>query len=760
MSDDFCPTDPALTDPALVALDHASAHPISVHNGHDTHQNAIKTLSHRRAGSSRRGSGPKKRAHTTLSQKVMIINFIRNNPTWDQATVAKHFQQNGFPTLSQSTISRYIKDEERYRNLALDPTKLHVKKQKQAQSPQILNCMEFWYYQALGQSSDPYFNLNLEVQRKKWKEFENLLAVRNKKRANPPSSFETFKHLHKRFRHPTDARRTAPIDMAAEKERLRHLTDDYPLEDILAMDEICLSYACPPSEPSSLYSMPKLTIALTCSADGSWKEDPVIVGQTPMYVAYPSELTSDNCGFKYYWNTKAVMTCAIWEKYLLDLDEKCRQRDRKVLLLVDVTHVHLLPDPPLANVQVEFIDTARIFGCHPSSPPCHPFAAGITTYFKSEYRVRFCLRALSSDEFGLLDLYNLDQAAATRIIQDAWNCVTPHAITQIFRRSGVVSSRSEDDDSQYEESKEGLIEDGTPTLDPAIEQSIASLTMCLTQLTIKVMNLSEQTDLEAREATPAPSEIDININPELMAQAAQVIGLARSDRQRRHKKPEEQIVNAHEFIDIDCSLPTEIYWDEQDIVEQITREGTGACWSVTHHSISNTISTRGGWSVEEPRIDNNLNNHKRNASAMNEQGDIMVADNEPTPNRRRHVRTARENSQTSPSAPPPPSNNIFEQPTDPSQHSGNSNLDGTYHSHHHPYNELSNFSQQISNLESLRRFCSELIEKSLVDDDDQEDHILGRIRSSIVQQSIPILTDLEDEFKALEAADLLRLVSG
>ncbi|KAI9628862.1 hypothetical protein KEM48_011256 [Puccinia striiformis f. sp. tritici PST-130] len=698
MSDDFCPTDPALTDPALVALDHASAHPISVHNGHDTHQNAIKTLSHRRAGSSRRGSGPKKRAHTTLSQKVMIINFIRNNPTWDQATVAKHFQQNGFPTLSQSTISRYIKDEERYRNLALDPTKLHVKKQKQAQSPQILNCMEFWYYQALGQSSDPYFNLNLEVQRKKWKEFENLLAVRNKKRANPPSSFETFKHLHKRFRHPTDARRTAPIDMAAEKERLRHLTDDYPLEDILAMDEICLSYAY-------LSTFRTQLVIFYAQVDdrfdllGRWlmEGDPVIVGQTPMYVAYPSELTSDNCGFKYYWNTKAVMTCAIWEKYLLDLDEKCRQRDRKVLLLVDVTHVHLLPDPPLANVQVEFIDTARIFGCHPSSPPCHPFAAGITTYFKSEYRVR---------------------------------------------------------------SKEGLIEDGTPTLDPAIEQSIASLTMCLTQLTIKVMNLSEQTDLEAREATPAPSEIDININPELMAQAAQVIGLARSDRQRRHKKPEEQIVNAHEFIDIDCSLPTEIYWDEQDIVEQITREGTGACWSVTHHSISNTISTRGGWSVEEPRIDNNLNNHKRNASAMNEQGDIMVADNEPTPNRRRHVRTARENSQTSPSAPPPPSNNIFEQPTDPSQHSGNSNLDGTYHSHHHPYNELSNFSQQISNLESLRRFCSELIEKSLVDDDDQEDHILGRIRSSIVQQSIPILTDLEDEFKALEAADLLRLVSG
>lgn len=755
MSDDFCPTDPALTDPALVALDQAL---ISPQRGNESPQASPATSSRRRAGSSRRGAGPKKRAHTTLSQKVMIINFIQNNPTWDQATVAKHFQHHGFPTLSQSTISRYIKDEDRYRNLALDPGNLHVKKQKQAQSPQILSCMEFWYYQTLGQSSDPYFNLNLEAQRKKWKEFENLLAARNKKRPASSSNFDSFKNLPKRFRHPTEARRTAPIDLAAEKERLRHITDAYELEDILAMDEICLAYSCPPSEPSSLYSMPKLTIALTCSADGSWKDDPVIIGQTPMHVAYPSEVTSDQSRFKYYWNTKAVMTCSIWEKYLLDLDTKCRQRGRKVLLLVNLTHVHLIPDPPLENVQIEFIDTARIFGCHPSTPPCHPFAAGITTYFKCEYRVRFCLRALSSDEFGLLDLYNLDQAAATKIIRDAWDCTIPKALAQIFRRSGIISSRSADDDSQHSGSKEGMIEDGTPVPNTAIETIFASLTMCLTQLTIKVMNLSEQTEFENREPTPIPSEIDMNINPELTAQAAQVIGLARSDRQRKNKKPEDQIVTAHEFINIDCSLPTEIYWDEQDIVEQMTREGNGACWPVTAHSTSsNSVSPQGTYNGQEPRIAGSSKNRKRSISAvsgnehgdMNEHGDIMVGENVPVPARRRRTRTA-ESERTPPL--PTPSNNIFEQPhQDPSRAAANGSLNG----HYGHYNELSNFSHQISNVESLRSFCAELLDKSLTDED-----MAGRIRSSVVQDCIPILTELEDEFKALEAADLLRLVSG
>lgn len=193
MSDDFLPTDPALTDPALVALDQAFIS--STQNAHQSPQSSSATPSRRRVGSSKRGSGPKKRAHTTLSQKVMIINFIQDNPTWDQATVAKHFQNQGFPTLSQSTISRYIKDEDRYRDLAQDPSKLHVKKQKQAQSPQIMSCMEFWYYQTLGQSSDPYFNLNLDAQRRKWKEFENLLAARNKKRTTSSSSFDSFKNL-------------------------------------------------------------------------------------------------------------------------------------------------------------------------------------------------------------------------------------------------------------------------------------------------------------------------------------------------------------------------------------------------------------------------------------------------------------------------------------------------------------------------------------------------------------------------------------
>lgn len=757
MSDDGCPT-----DPALLALDYQSGRLIKPEPSLDPiHPSpAPPPASAASSSSSRRKSGAKKRAHTTLSEKVMIINFIRSHPSWDQATVAKHFQLNGFPTLSQSTISRYIKDEERYRNLALDPSKWNVKKQKQARSPQIINCIDFWLHQAIGKSFDPNLPNHRPIMLKKWKEFEVLLSMRYKKKSTPTHSFESyFKNPHKRFLHPHQVRPTTPVDLETERERLRSITSQYSPEDILAMDEIGLAYSCPPSDPASLCSLPKLTLALTCSSDGSWKDNPLIVGQTPMSVAYPSDQISDNCGFSYHWNTKAVMTCAIWENYLTNLNGKCRQRGRKVILLVDVTHVHLLPDPPLSHVQIEFIDTARMFSCHPSNSPCHPFTVGITKYFKSEYRVRFCLRALSSDEFGLLDLYNLDQAAATRIIQDAWNCVTPSAISNTFKHSGLISDPfSLDDDSQYAESNEGILDGHLPFQDPSIEQSIASLEMCLTQLTIKVMNLSEQTESEVRtETSPRPAESDPNINPELTAQAARVTGGIRSDPpQKRHKKPEEQIVSAHEFIDIDVSLPTEVFWDEQDIVDQVLRESKEALVTMTTPSaLSNSVS------LEPSQIGLYSRPRKRGPSSIEDHADITVADNKPAPSSSRR----RKSSPSEPavtSVTHHTSNNLFEQPNHeplltPEMEHGDG-LDSSFHSGHHQsqYNELSNFSQQISNLESLRTFCVELIERNKSDDELSG----GRLRSSVVQDCLPILVELEDEFKALEAADLLRLVSG
>ncbi|KAH9815614.1 hypothetical protein DFH28DRAFT_268534 [Melampsora americana] len=143
----------------------------------------------------RTASTIKRRAHTTLSDKLMIIDFIKQNPTLDQVTVAKHFQQLGFPTLSQSTISRYLKDEEKYRSLALDPTK--SKRQKRAQFPQVAHCLEFWYYQRLSKDPGQTLKITEHELRSQWKKFEELLAIRRKRKLTlSPTWFESFQEKY------------------------------------------------------------------------------------------------------------------------------------------------------------------------------------------------------------------------------------------------------------------------------------------------------------------------------------------------------------------------------------------------------------------------------------------------------------------------------------------------------------------------------------------------------------------------------------
>lgn len=349
----------------------------------------------------RTASAIKRRTHTSLNEKLMIIDYIKQNPTLDQISVAKHFQTLGFPTLSQSTISRYLKDEEKYRSIALqDPTK--PKKQKRTQFPQVALCLEFWYYQRLSKGPNATLQISENELRNQWKTFEELLAIRRKRKLTISSTwFETFQEKPKRLTYPIEARSSIPPNVAYEIQRITHITDQYDISDILAMDEICLAYACPPCTDQNIVAdQPKLTLVFTCSADGSWKDIPSIVGTLPQAQAYPQDENETECGFNYYFNKKAVMTFQVWEKYLTDLDEKCRERDRKVLLLVDTAAVHLLPSPPFDNLRIEYINTSSIAGFSALNPPAQPFIAGITRCFKSEYRIRL-LRPKSYKTLGI-----------------------------------------------------------------------------------------------------------------------------------------------------------------------------------------------------------------------------------------------------------------------------------------------------------------------------------------------------------------------
>ncbi|KAG0146404.1 hypothetical protein CROQUDRAFT_107159 [Cronartium quercuum f. sp. fusiforme G11] len=507
----------------------------------------------------------KKRAHTTLSDKVMIINFIKQNPSLDQAAIAKHFQKNGFPTLSQSTISRYIKDQNKYLSLSLDSNKSKLKKQNKFQSIKnspILNCLEFWYYQLISTSSKkkPLNNLNQLIESKS-KTFQNLIFKLYKQKIDLSNDvLENFlENQPKRLKYPFSTDFDKPKTLETELLRLRKITDLYLISDILAMDEIALAYACPPTKQNKSLNQPKLTLVLTCSADGNWKDIPLIIGNQIKSKVYPLENVTSNgsVGFHYYSNKKSVMTYQIWEKYLLNLNENCQKRNRKVLLLVDTINTHLLPDPSFSNIRIEYIHTSNLneFDFN-DSPPSQPFIAGITRYFKSEYRIRFCLRALSSDEFGLSDLYQIDQSAATRIIQDSWNCVKPDTIKNVFKHTGLLSSfhfNEINKNSNLVSCDHELI----IVPDKSIEQSIKSLTTCLNQLNekLKLMKSKTNNSLNLEENNNNSGDMDPFLT-----------GSTNFDQETK------EVLSAIDFINLDNQLEVEVEWEDEWIVEQVMND--------------------------------------------------------------------------------------------------------------------------------------------------------------------------------------------
>ncbi|EQC24888.1 hypothetical protein SDRG_17224, partial [Saprolegnia diclina VS20] len=64
-------------------------------------------------------AGALKKSQPKVITRVEILEYYHAHGE-NQTRTAKHFKENGFPSLNQSTISRYVRDEAMWRKLAED----------------------------------------------------------------------------------------------------------------------------------------------------------------------------------------------------------------------------------------------------------------------------------------------------------------------------------------------------------------------------------------------------------------------------------------------------------------------------------------------------------------------------------------------------------------------------------------------------------------------------------------------------------------
>lgn len=424
---------------------------------------------------------PRKRTNTTLADKISILDYIKDNPKLSQNDVAAHFQKHGFPSMNQSTISRIAREEDQIRKDAKEPGNLAFKRPRVVEYPAVDAALSAWVLQ----SQTKGIRISAEVLREKARRFAQLQGIDPKEFLSLSNGWaESFKKRHslKEYRFHGEAGSVVEDDVEIARVRIRKLTDQYALRDILNMDETGLNDRMPPDRGLATAQFAgrkadkhRLTYALTTNADGSESFPPLVIGHAKRPRCFQKK-SGSALGFDYWWNKKAWMTASVFQGYLSNLDSKMRREKRKVLLLVDNAPSHIYDPKTLTNVRVEFLPpnmTSRI----------QPNDGGIIKAFKAHYKRLFCKRAIDREEAGEVDLYKIDQLQAMRLAQEAWDNVTKRTVFNCWRNVRILTPRGPDGKVLAEATEEA---EGSPS-NPDVEAAVAELDEAIRALAKKAI---------------------------------------------------------------------------------------------------------------------------------------------------------------------------------------------------------------------------------------------------------------------------------
>jgi hypothetical protein len=177
----------------------------------------------------------------------------------------------------------------------------------------------------------------------------------------------------------------------------------------------------------------RLTYVFTVNADGSEKQEPLVIGKAFKPRAFGNK-TGTQLGFKYRNNAKAWMTMDIYQGWLMEWDHDLQQKTptRRVLLLQDNFSGHVVPDG-LKCIRVENFRANLTAHVQPND-------AGIIQCFKAHYHRHFYSRAIDRYEQGItpLDVYVINQLEAMRLAGSAWNAVDATTIWNCWHKAGIL----------------------------------------------------------------------------------------------------------------------------------------------------------------------------------------------------------------------------------------------------------------------------------------------------------------------------------
>ncbi|CAI5721891.1 unnamed protein product [Hyaloperonospora brassicae] len=245
--------------------------------------------------------------------------------------------------------------------------------------------------------------------------------------------------------------KTSSKEAVADLQRRLHAFDP---RNVFSMDETGLLFAMFPDR-SGQQTSNRLTIALCCNADGSEKLPLLFVGKTEK----PRGLTSlaaaeDN----YRCSPHALMTRGIFLEWITNVDAKFRKEQRKCVLLIDNSTVHVgINTEELKNVEVVFLPLG-------SSNNLHPMAAGVVTAFKRRYRQRQIQHTLDhmDADVGTRTLAELDSVSERQALSwcmECWDAVPSPLIVRCWQDAVLLCSNTSENPNECRGREEAISEE-------------------------------------------------------------------------------------------------------------------------------------------------------------------------------------------------------------------------------------------------------------------------------------------------------------
>jgi hypothetical protein len=234
-----------------------------------------------------------------------------------------------------------------------------------------------------------------------------------------------------------EAGSVAPTVVETARKEIRRVIGLYHPSNVFNMDEAAYFFKALPSSSICFstalalkQNKARVTMVVGTNAAGTEKLPLVILGKSKT----PRWLPDKPAAVEYVGTSKGWMTVVVFQKWLVNLNEKMKEAGRKILLLFDNAPVHIEPDDQLSNVRVLRLpkNTTAVM---------QPMDQGVIAWVKHTVMTKRTSSAIVSLLNGDADPYQVTMIDAVEWLQETWDQLDEETIRSCWRHSGLLVDR-------------------------------------------------------------------------------------------------------------------------------------------------------------------------------------------------------------------------------------------------------------------------------------------------------------------------------